>query len=154
MHAIRLGNFAWLFSCFVDFGESDIQVFEALRHDLFDLRTAIFCAIPSGQPGISAVLVRRSFFCFAGPRRHSWSADIGKLPAASALAPPAQSPCRTAHFGPSSPFLGDHETLPNCMIRCSIVVNMSAHHAEELGSITGGGVFRQFQNLTVFFTVF
>ena len=31
-----------------------------------------------------------------------------------------------------------------CMIRCSIVVSISACHAEDPGSIPGGGVFHSF----------
>ena len=35
-----------------------------------------------------------------------------------------------------------------CMIRCSIVVSISACHAEDPGSIPGGGVFAKFKQNT------
>ena len=37
---------------------------------------------------------------------------------------------------------------PECMIRCSIVVSISACHAEDPGSIPGGGVFHSFSVYT------
>ena len=35
--------------------------------------------------------------------------------------------------------------LTSCILRCSIVVSISACHAEDPGSIPGGGVFRKMQ---------